>query len=294
MAGDQARRTALAVWVATALSCGGGGSSAPTNPAPSPSTPVAVPSPSPTVAPSAAPGAASCPFGKGTPNAFCSRRTPALIGEVDAAIDRLVQKSPQLFSVTETIGPGAFRVLDFARYHQGVVAELQGAGFCAETDNAVVSVRNGMEFSEDYDILLASGHVRRGDGMYRSTCNPPSFPVEFADVFSYLRVAFYSIRCEDGIEVPRNADAVLPIGCTGFITATAKDSNNIDVDRRLVGSEIKWTVEQTGDIVRINEFPDVTFNKIAVPLNAGRYTLCAEVPGYTGCQFGEVRPDPRK
>jgi hypothetical protein len=289
----EARRTALAAVVATALSCGGGGSSNPTPVAPVPSPTAAVPSPSPSAAPS--PGAASCPFGKGTPSAFCTRRTPpALLGDVDRAIDRFVQKRPDLFNVNEAIGPGAYRVLNFGLYYQGVVAELQAAGFCAETDNATVSVRNGTEFSEDYDILLASGHVRRGEGMYRSTCNPPSFPVELADVFSYLRVAFYSIRCEDGITVPRNADGVLPIGCTGFITATAKDKDNQDVDARLVGNTIKWTLEQSGDIVRINDFPEVAFNKIAVPANAGRYTLCAEVQGYTGCQFGEVIPDPRK
>ena len=46
--------------------------------------------------------------------------------------------------------------------------------------------------------------------------------------------------------------------------------------------------------MRINDFPEVAFNKIAVPTNVGRYTLCAEVGGYTGCQFAEVTADPRR
>ena len=41
---------------------------------------------------------------------------------------------------------------------------------------------------------------------------------------------------------PRNADNVLPIGCTGFVTATAKDKDNLDVDPRLVPTTIRWTV----------------------------------------------------
>ena len=34
------------------------------------------------------------------------------------------------------------------------------------------------DFSEDYDMLLSSGHMRRGDGAYRQTCTPATFPVD--------------------------------------------------------------------------------------------------------------------
>lgn len=281
----------MAALIATALSCSGG-SSTPSAPAPAPSTSAAAPSPSPSLPP-ASPGAASCPFGKGTPDTFCARRAPALIGAVDGAIDRLVQQHPEYFELTNLNGPGGYRVLKPTEYHQGVVAALQSAGFCAETDNTAISVRNGTEFSEDYDILLATGHVRRGDGSYRQTCTPPSFPLEAADVISYIRVAFYSIRCAEGIPIPRNAEDKLPVGCTGFVTASPKTKDNLDVNERLVGTRIDWTFEQEGEHVRVNDFPDQPFNKIVTAVDPGHWTLCAEVKGVRGCQFGEVVPDPR-
>jgi hypothetical protein len=282
------RTAALVAIVATALSCSGG-SSTPSAPAPGPSATAAVPSPSP-AAPSnpASPAAASCRFGKGTPDTFCARRTPALLDDVDAAIEKLVQQHPEYFELTNLNGPGGYRVLKPTEYHRGVTANLQDAGFCAETDALTVSVRNGTEFSEEYDILLATSHVRRGSGSYRQTCTPPSFPLELADVISYVRVAFYSIRCPEGIAVPRNAEDKLPVGCTGFITATAKTKDNLDVNPNLVGNRIDWTFEQEGEHVRITDFPDVDFNKIAFAVDPGHYTLCAQIKAFKGCQFGEV------
>jgi hypothetical protein len=282
-------RTAASVaLVVTALSCSGG-SSTPSGPAPGPSPTAVAPLPSPSTAPSA-PAATACRFGKGTPDTFCARRQPALHSDVDAAIDRLVQQHPEYFELTNVNGPGGYRVLKPAEYHQGVVANLEQAGFCAETDRLTVQVRSGTEFSEEYDILLSTSHVRRGTGTYRQTCTPPSFPLELADVISYVRVAFYSIRCPEGVAVPRNAEDRLPVGCTGFITATAKTNDNLDVNPALVGDRIDWTFEQEGEHVRIHEFADVPFNKIAVAVTPGHYTLCAEIKAFKGCQFGEVVP----
>ncbi|HYU42773.1 MAG TPA: hypothetical protein VEQ84_11550 [Vicinamibacteria bacterium] len=287
------RTASLAALVATALSCSGG--STPSAPAPAPSATVAAASPSPTAAPSApaSPAATACKYGKGDPDTFCARRNPALLGDVDAAVDRLVQQHPDYFILTDQNGPGGYKVLKPLEYHQGVVSALQTAGFCAETDTTTVSVRNGIDFSEDYDILLATGHIRRGSGSYRQTCTPPSFPLDFADVISYVRVAFYSIRCEAGIEAPRNGEDKLPVGCTGFVTATPKTKDNLDVKEGLIGNRIDWTFEQEGEHVRVNDFPDVSFNKIVTAVNPGHWLLCAEVKGIKGCQFGEVEPDPR-
>ena len=290
----KARTGSLAALVATALSCSGG--SPPSAPAPGPSATVAAPSPSPTTAPSApaSPAAAACKYGKGDPDTFCARRNPALLGDVDAAIERLVQQHPDYFILTDQNGPGGYKVLKPTEYHQGVVSNLQSAGFCAETDTLTVAVRNGIDFSEDYDILLGTGHVRRGGGSYRQTCTPPSFPLEAADLISYIRVAFYSIRCPDGIPVPRNAEDKLPVGCTGFVTATPKTKDNLDVKPGLIGTQIDWSFEQEGEHVRVNDFADdVPFNKIVTAVNPGHWLLCATVKAFRGCQFGEVVPDPR-
>ena len=114
--------------------------------------------------------------------------------------------------LTDQNGPGGYKVLKPAEYYQGVTASLQSAGFCAETDIVSVSVRNGIDFSEEYDILLGTGHVRRGQGSYRATCSPPTFPLDAAQVISYVRVAFYSVRCPHGVAVPRNAEDRLLLG----------------------------------------------------------------------------------
>ena len=289
----RSRRTAvLATLVATSLSCSG--SSSPSAPAPGPSPTAAAPSPSPTTAPSAAPSpsATSCQYGKGTPDTFCAKRLPAHLADVDTAITRLVQQHPEYFNVNDTNGPDGYKVLKPAEFEQGVMANLQSAAFCTELNGNVLSVRKGTDFSEDYDILLSTGHARRGNGSYLGTCTPPSFPLDAADVLAYVRVAFYSIRCADGIPVPHNAEEKLPLGCTGFITASPKTKDNLDVKEGLIGSRIEWTLEQEGEHVRINDFPDVPFNKIAVPINPGHYVLCAEVKAVKGCQYGEVEPNP--
>jgi hypothetical protein len=289
-----ARRGLTAALVATALSCSGG--STPSAPAPAPSTVVvASPSPSPASSPAtpASPAAATCKYGKGTPDTFCTRKNAALLGDVDSAIDRLVAQHPEYFNTQDINGPGGYQVLKPLEFHQGVVAQLQSAGMCAETDTTEISVRNGADFSEDYDILLATGHVRRGQGSYRQTCSPPSFPLDAADVISYVRVAFYSIRCDAGITPPRNGEDKLPIGCTGFVTATPKTKDNLDVNENLIGNRIDWTLDQEGERVRVNDFPDVAFNKVVTAVNTGHWILCAEVKGIKGCQFGEVMPDPR-
>jgi hypothetical protein len=38
-----------------------------------------------------------------------------------------------------------------------------------------IGVKNSNDYSEQYDILLASGHMRRGLGSYRGVCRPAIF-----------------------------------------------------------------------------------------------------------------------
>ena len=66
---------------------------------------------------------------------------------------------------------------------EGIVANLRAAGLCAERDpddgaQETIRIKSENEFSEDYDTLLSSGHMRRGDGAYRQTCNPANFPID--------------------------------------------------------------------------------------------------------------------
>jgi hypothetical protein len=285
-----AARLGLIALLATACS----GPSTPNRPAAAASAaPAASPS---TAAPSPAPpAAASCRYGYGTLDTTCARRTQQLEADVGAAIDRLAEHHPEYFDTSVNVATGEWRVLRPREYLAGVVDELRQWRFCAETDEvATVSVKNGSEFSETYDVLLPTGHVRRGNRVYVETCSPPSFPVVPSEAIAYVRVAFYGIACEDGITAPRNGANVLPIGCRGFVTATPKQRNNEDVPRAIVGNDIAWRIEQAGDRVVVHDDPHNDFNKTVVALDPGPYALCAASHGVEGCQYAEVVPDPRR
>jgi hypothetical protein len=100
-------------------------------------------------------------------------------------MDQLVQQKPQIFDLNDEYAPGtrAYKVLDHDAYFNGLVANLQAAGLCAERDlddpfQQTLRVKNVNDFSEDFDILLSTGHMRRGKGTYRQTCAPAIFPVD--------------------------------------------------------------------------------------------------------------------
>ncbi len=164
------------------LSCGGGGGGS------SPSTPS---TPAPTAQPTATPptggggvGSSSCSLGNGSPNAECSKGSARFLDAVFVAQDVLVQQKPQIFDKTNEAGGGTgqYLVLDKEAYLNGLVSNLGAAGFCAERDPADytyerILVKNENGFSETYDVLTATGYMRRS-GIYKETCTPASFPVD--------------------------------------------------------------------------------------------------------------------
>ncbi|HEX9189370.1 MAG TPA: hypothetical protein VGB87_19990, partial [Vicinamibacteria bacterium] len=164
--------------LATSLSgssCGGGG-----GPVSPPST--LPPTTPPTTLPP--PPVSSCPIGQGNPYASCDRTTPALLPQVESAMDTLLQQRPQLFDLSEELAPGtrAYRVLDREGYLEGLVSTLRTAGLCAERDvddpaQSQIFVKDSNTSSEEFDVLLSSGFMRRGGGSYRATCVPAAFPV---------------------------------------------------------------------------------------------------------------------
>ena len=156
--------------------------------------------------PSPSPSPAVCMIGQGDPDATCiDRGAPELLAEVDAAIDALVLQKPELFDRNRVMGQNGYLVLDPAGFYQGVAAILQAKGLCAEWDFEALQVKNSQDRSERYDLLLANDHIRRGAGSFRSTCVPASFPLTPAQVISRVRVAFYSIQCDDGRTPPPTA-----------------------------------------------------------------------------------------
>lgn len=272
---------------ALALTLGCGGSSSPTVP-PSPAPSIG-PTTAPSTPPSAPPtGASSCRYGKGVVSTFCDRQSPALAAHVDAAITQLVQQRPDIFDLNQQVGEGGFKVLKPDDYYAGVIANLQANDFCAGYDFVELQVKNSTSFSEQYDIMLGSGHIRRGDGAYRATCTPPSFPLDPEDLIDHVRVSFFGIQCINNITPPRNGENKLYMGCSGNVTATPKDKDGHDIDARIHGPRIDWTLTQEVPVVRMDEFPGVDFNKTLTAQEPGHFELCAIVKGVRGCLNGEV------
>ena len=159
-----------------ALSCGGS--------SPSGSTPPVASTPQPTIPSTGGGGGvgATCALGNGNPDAECSKASPRLLGAVLSAMDLLVQQKPQVFDKSDEFGAGQYRVLDKEAYLNGLVGNLVAAGYCAQRDPddsnyERILVKNENGFSENFDVLASTGHVRRG-GSYFETCSPASFPVD--------------------------------------------------------------------------------------------------------------------
>ncbi len=185
------RPTMIAVAVAAAavaLSCGGG--------SPSSSTPSTVPTATPTATPppsSGGPISQACGLGAGDLNAECStskKNAGQLASEVIAAMDRLIATKPQLFDLKDEQAPlgfGNYKVVDKEGYLNGMVAELQSAGLCAQRNPddynyQQLQVKNANDFSENYDVLTGTGYVWHNTYSYRATCVPASFPVDRGDL----------------------------------------------------------------------------------------------------------------
>ena len=162
--------SSMVVGAALFAACGGGN-----NGPSSPNTPVA-PAPTPTPAPAPTPTpipGATCALGFGSSRQpTCSRQSPAFLDEVDEAIDRLVAENPAIFNRNDSRGPGGFFVLSTGQFYVGVVQNLEAMGFCATFDGEEVALKNSNDFSEQYHLVISSGHVRRGNSSYRATCRP--------------------------------------------------------------------------------------------------------------------------
>jgi hypothetical protein len=124
----------------------------------------------------------------GSASHSCDReRSSTLLAQVESAMDRLIQQRPQIFDLQDEAAPGsrAYKVLDIEAYFDGVVSNLIAAGLCAQRDlddafAQTIFVKESNQYSEEFDLILSSGYMRRGSGMYRTTCKPAAFPIERA------------------------------------------------------------------------------------------------------------------
>jgi hypothetical protein len=121
--------------------------------------------------------------------------------------------------------------------------------------------------------------------------NPAATPAPDKGPIDSIRVGFFGISCKNGKTAPRNGERKLPVGCTGYVTATPKDKNNIDVPSRIHGPDIDWDLMWGSGTVDVRNptFPS-DFNKDVVGLRVGEFSLCATVKGVEGCLHGFVIP----
>jgi hypothetical protein len=145
-------------------------------PAPTP-VPAPTPKPGPTPTPAPPPPAgASCGLPPSNPaNPTCTDDGYRLFGDVDRALTQVTQNRPDLFDFNDKKCDNCYLVKNVSAYVAEVQKLLSAQGICTLWDGEELAAKSSNDFSEQYDILLASGHMRRGPGSYRGVCQPAWF-----------------------------------------------------------------------------------------------------------------------
>jgi len=144
-------------------------------PSPSP-TPAPTPGPTPSPSPTPTPPAGSCGLPPSNPsNPKCTDDAAQLYAEVDAALTAVTKARPDIFDFNDKKCENCYYVKNVDAYINQAVKQLNARGVCALYDGEEMAVKDSNTFSEQYDILLASGHMRRGEGSYRGGCKPALF-----------------------------------------------------------------------------------------------------------------------
>ena len=151
-------------------------------PTPKP-TPTPAPTPKPTPTPSATPtpvptsptkGACSLPASNPSSSA-CGFNAPQLGNEVESALTKATQTHPEYFDFNSKRCGNCYLVKNVAGYVAEVQKALSAQGVCSVYDGEEMGVKVTNGYSEQYDILLADGHMRRQPSAYRGDCHPALF-----------------------------------------------------------------------------------------------------------------------
>jgi hypothetical protein len=227
---------------------------------------------------------AFCPEGKGDAQALCDGDLPpAHLAQVNAAVDQLIETHPELVDRERVIGHDGYKVLADDAFYLGVAGLLQAQGVCAVWDYEKLQIKSSAAMSEAYVLLDQKSFIRRDDRALSSTCVPAAFPLDPEEIVDRVRVGFYGIRCEGERKPPRNGEGVLPVGCTGYVTATPKRADDSDVDARVHGPEIEWQLVPLGGRVILADYSGIPFNKVVKGYSPGDVRLCATVANHQGC-----------
>jgi hypothetical protein len=142
-------------------------------PTPTPATPAPTPAPTPTPS---TPTGGSCSLPASSPaSPKCTDESARLMGPVEKAITEVTKSRPDLFDFKDKKCDDCYYVKNVDGYLNQVIRQLNAQGVCAEWDGEEMAVKKTNDYSEQWDILLASGHIRRGAGAYRGVCKPAIF-----------------------------------------------------------------------------------------------------------------------
>lgn len=147
------------------------------SPTPTPQpTPTPTPNPNPTPTPNPPPTGGACSLPpSNNPDAPCSMGSASFLDQVDKAITQVTQQQPGIFDFDDKRCGNCYYVKNPGKFAAGVVANLSAMGLCAYYDGEELAVKNSNSFNDQFDILVSSGHIRRGEGSYRTTCRPSWF-----------------------------------------------------------------------------------------------------------------------
>lgn len=105
----------------------------------------------------------------------CGYDSPAFADQVDAAQTMATLVHPEYFDFDDLKCGNCYYVKDPDGYLAEVEKALAAFGLCSHFDGEELAVKGDNTFSEQYDILLATGHMRRAPGAYRGDCAPAVF-----------------------------------------------------------------------------------------------------------------------
>jgi hypothetical protein len=94
---------------------------------------------------------------------------------MEKAITAVTKSRPEFFDFDDKKCEDCYYIKDVGGYLNQVIKQLNAQGVCAVWDGEEMAVKDSNNFSEQWDILLASGHIRRGPGAYRGVCRPAIF-----------------------------------------------------------------------------------------------------------------------
>jgi len=106
----------------------------------------------------------------------CGRTAPQFLDDVEVAVEQVLKQKPELFDFGQTASGTDWPVVkDMPAYHFAVVNVLATKGYCGRFDGEEIQLKRSNELSEHYDVNYADRYVRRGPGIFRSSCYPAAF-----------------------------------------------------------------------------------------------------------------------